>query len=237
MAFVLAALAFLLMGAHPAKAEPASIVSKKLVALTFDDGPSVYTDDILDVLEQYGARATFCVRGNRVEKYAELLRRAVEMGCEVIGHGWNHRELPKLKNDEVRRQLLDTQQAIADATGVMPPMMYRPPYLSTSARVMRISEELGFMVVGWSFAGDSNRETARGAERTCKVIKNNVYHGAIILCHDIAQTTKIAMRTVIPDLIDQGYELVTLSQLMEAFGQEIVPGGVWSGVAKPGGKR
>jgi len=206
---------------------------KKLVALTFDDGPSVYTIGILDVLEQYNAHATFCVMGERVEKHADTLRRAVSIGCEVIGHGWNHIPLPKLTSRDIREQLYRTQQAIADATGTMPPMMYRPPYLARNDRVIRISQEEGYMIVGWSFQSDGNRWAKRGASITRQIIANNVYDRSIILCHDIASSTRDAMTTVIPDLIDMGYELVTLSELLEAEGMSIVPGDIWAGAERP----
>ena len=202
---------------------------KKLIALTFDDGPSVYTGRILDALEAHGARATFFVQGDRVGKYSDEVRRAVAIGCEVAGHGWNHSELSRLSNGDLTGHLLRTQQAILDATGVEPPMLYRAPYGSTGKRMLEISAELGFMLIDWTFLGDSTDE----ASKTSEIIPRRAHHGAIVLCHDIRLSTAKAMQTAIPELIARGYELVTVSELLEAAGQPVVPGAVWKGLPKP----
>ena len=86
--------------------------SKPMIALTFDDGPSRYTSQILDILERYNARATFCVVGNLVSARSDTVKRASGLGCEIIGHSWDHRDLSKLTAGEITKQLGDTSAAI-----------------------------------------------------------------------------------------------------------------------------
>jgi peptidoglycan/xylan/chitin deacetylase (PgdA/CDA1 family) len=198
-----------------------------LVALTFDDGPSVYTDAILDILEENGVRATFCVLGRRVVMYPDKVRRAAAMGCEVIGHSWDHTMLVNLTNEEMTRQIMDTHRAIALATGVEPPMIYRAPGGTISPRLLALSGELGFTLLHWTVG--SNDFALRDAKKIYKAVYYNTREGAIILCHDIYGETVKAMRKVIPRLIEQGYRFVTVTELMRAYGDELSPGTVYRG--------
>ncbi|MGW4798187.1 polysaccharide deacetylase family protein [Nonomuraea sp. NPDC004297] len=119
-----------------ADAKPIDCRRVKCVALTFDDGPGVYTDELLRHLAAYRARATFFVIGQNVAAHPEVLRRTYEAGHEIGGHTWSHPDLTKLTAAAVRAQFARTDQAVKAAIGVTPKLI-RPPYgaLSASAKL------------------------------------------------------------------------------------------------------
>ena len=195
--------------------------SRPMVALTFDDGPSMYTPDILDILERNNCRATFCVIGNLVDKRSDMVRRAFELGCEIIGHSWDHRNFTKLKAETIKQQLRDTTTAINAVTGYSP-MLYRPPLGAYDDKVMRASAELGYALVNWSV--DSRDWSRKDAKKVYNGIMNDVFDRSIILCHDLYASTVEAVERVIPDLLAEGYQLVTVSELLYYSDITPVPG-------------
>jgi len=199
--------------------------SRPMVALTFDDGPSEYTPLILDLLEHYRSRATFFVSGDLVELNRDIVKRAVGLGNEILGHAWNHHDLTELTDDEITAQLLNTNAVIKDVIGISP-QSFRPPYGFTNDRVLNISRELGLGIIKWSL--DSNDWETLNSDTIYNTIINNVEDRDIILAHDVYQTTVDAMEGVIPELITKGYQLVTISELMHYSGIEIQPGKIYS---------
>ena len=185
--------------------------SKPMIALTFDDGPSANTGRILDVLKQYNGRATFFVTGNRVANYRGTILRAQELGCEIAGHSWNHKDLTKLSESSIRAQILDVEKAIYSVTGVSPPI-YRPPYGAQDSKVRRVSGELGYALIMWSV--DTLDWKYRNANYIYNAVMKGESDGAIVLCHDLHSTTADAMERVIPELVSRGYQLVTVSELI-----------------------
>ena len=183
--------------------------NKKMVALTYDDGPHpTYTEKILDVLEQYDARATFFVVGSRVESYNKQLKRAYDLGCEIGNHTYNHVNLPSSSADKIQSELRKTDDLIEKYTGERSTVM-RPPGGSVSQRVR---DNVGKPIIMWSV--DTRDWEHRNATRTVIHIKNNVFDGAIILMHDLYSATAAATKTIVPWLIEKDYQLVTVSELM-----------------------
>jgi len=196
------------------KIEPAPSVvdpSKPMIALTFDDGPSKHTPRILDMLERYGGRATFFTVGYLLNAHSETVLRAHNMGCEIIGHTWDHSDLTKLSDWEIKNQLVSTSNAIKNITGTEIPM-YRPPYGSMNERVRRVSGELGFSTVTWSL--DTKDWKTRNVQLIYLAVMQSVKAGDIIIAHDMHGTTADAMEYIIPALVKQGYQLVTVSELL-----------------------
>lgn len=183
---------------------------QKMIALTFDDGPSQYTKTILNVLEQYNAKATFFVVGERVANYSATIKRAVDLGCEVAGHSWNHAELTTLSKANARSQLTRTRDAIAKITGINE-KFYRPPYGSVNKTVKSISVDLGMAIIYWSV--DTLDWRYKSSTKLYDTIMSKATDGAIILCHDMYESTATAMKKIIPALIKKGYKLVTISEL------------------------
>jgi len=185
--------------------------SKPMVALTFDDGPSPYTSQILDILEQHGAVATFFVVGNRVGWNSDIISRAYNMGSEIAGHSWSHRLLTNLQESDIRAEIQSTSSAIQSVTGVLP-VFFRAPYGAVNNKVLSAAQGLGVPVVSWSV--DPQDWMNRNSNTIYTRIMRSVKDKDIILCHDIYPSTVSAMKRVIPDLISRGYQLVTVSELM-----------------------
>ena len=199
------------------------VVPEKIVALTFDDGP--YTDvtmRILDVLEPYGAHATFFVTGDRVNRYRDCIIRATNMHCEIGDHTWNHTTLTKISGDAVHKQIWDTADAIYNLTGIYPKVM-RPVGGSYNSTV---AENVDMPMILWSI--DTNDWKYRDSQHVINEVLTNVRDGDIILCHDLYETTATAMETVIPELINRGYTLVTISELAEYKKKELQNGKAYS---------
>jgi peptidoglycan/xylan/chitin deacetylase (PgdA/CDA1 family) len=195
-----------------------------MIALTFDDGPSAYTLQILSALERYGGRATFCVLGDLLEDGAAVVARARSLGCEVIGHSWDHKNLTKLTEAEIRAQILDTSRAIQSITGVAP-NIYRPPYGAVNERVLRVSAELGFAVINWNV--DPEDWKNRNPDMIYSAIMRDATDRSIILAHDTYSETAGAVTRAIRDLTAQGYQLVTVSELLHHTHGQIQAGEIY----------
>ncbi len=185
----------------------------KMVALTYDDGPSnSVTNDILDLLEKYDAKATFFVVGNRIPSSYQPMQRAVKMGCEIGNHTYSHIDLPSYYYDEIRYEIDTTNSLVKKYTGVTPKFV-RAPGGSTDS-YSRQAVNMPFIY--WSV--DTRDWESRDAYSIISIVKNNTEDGDIILMHDIYDSTAEASETVIPWLINQGYQLVTVSELMQYRG-------------------
>lgn len=185
---------------------------KPMLALTFDDGPSAHTDRLLDIFKQYGGKGTFFVVGNLIDSRKNTVIRISNEGHEIGNHSWNHRQLTNLTGDEIKDQIMMTRAKIYDVTGKDCTVM-RPPYGACNDEVKAVGKTLGVSFVNWSV--DTLDWKTKNADAVYNEIINNASDGAIILCHDLHKTTVDAMETVIPKLIAEGYQLVTVSQLME----------------------
>lgn len=214
-----------LTGPLSIKLRPPIDPSKPMIALTFDDGPTKQTERILNVLERCGGRATFCVVGEFAKIRKSTVLRAYNLGCDIIGHSWNHRNLTKLSEDEIRKQILDTAAVIKEAMGAEPLKMYRPPYGAINDKVMNVSRDLGYAIINWSL--DPLDWKTKNADTTYAYIINRVNDKAIILSHDLYAATADAMERVIPALVAKGYQLVTISELMYYSGIELEAGQVY----------
>lgn len=197
---------------------------ERLIALTFDDGPSQHTDRILDLLEEHGGAATFFVLGYRVEGRSNTVRRAAQLGSEVAGHSWNHPDFSRLTEEEITWQINAASEAIASIVD-QAPRIYRPPYGRTNEAVRKISEQLGYAIINWTL--DPRDWEHRDADYIYDHIMSRVQSGDIILLHDIYASTLEAAERVIPRLIEEGYRLVTVTQLLEHLHSEVLPGVVY----------
>ncbi|MFN8037451.1 MAG: polysaccharide deacetylase family protein [Acidimicrobiia bacterium] len=152
------------------------------VALTFDDGPDpTWTPAVLDVLDTYGARATFFAVGSEVRKYPELAREIVRRGHAIANHSWSHARLPLLDDAGIRRELASTNDAIEVATGRRPSCM-RPPYGATDARIVAGAQRLALEQILWN--GDPEDYTRPGAAVIARRVVAAARAGRILLLHD-----------------------------------------------------
>lgn len=183
-----------------------------VIALTFDDGPSIHTPRLLDIFAQNGGRGTFFVVGNLLDQKSNVLKRMAVSGHQISAHGWDHRRLTNLDNEEeVKNQIMLTRAKIFHITGVDFPAL-RPPYGSFNDEVISVCTELSVPVINWSV--DTEDWKVRDADYIYNCIMDSAKDGAIILCHDLYDTTVDAMERAIPDLIAKGYRLVTVNELL-----------------------
>lgn len=188
--------------------------NKPMVALTYDDGPSSSaTTRILNVLEKYNARATFFVVGSRVNSYKSQLKRAYNLKCEIGNHTYNHATLTSLSASGVKKELSDTDKRVKAVTGENPVLM-RPP--GGSYRNDTVKKNTAYPIIMWSV--DTRDWESRNASKIVSNIKYNVRDGSIVLMHDLYDSTASATETIVPWLIKQGYQIVTVSEMMDAKG-------------------
>ena len=186
--------------------------NKKMVALTYDDGPSIYTPRILKTLKENNSVATFFVVGNRVPMYSDTVKKAYDMGCEIGNHTYEHKSLPNLSETEVKRQISKTNKEVKKAIGEKPVIM-RPTGGATNANV---KQWVGMPSIIWSI--DTLDWKTRNADSTKKAVLDHVKDGDIVLMHDLYSATATASETIIPELVRRGYQLVTVSELAECRG-------------------
>ncbi len=189
-------------------------LKKPMVALTFDDGPSNGpTTRILDTLEKYNSRATFFVVGSRVNSYKSQLKRAYNLNCEIGNHTYNHKTLTSLSASGVLSELSQTSSKIEGVTGEKPVIM-RPP--GGSFNNSTVKNNVGVPIIMWSV--DTRDWESRNSSKIVSNIKNNVRDGSIVLMHDLYDSTASATETIVPWLIKNGYQIVTVTELMDAKG-------------------
>ncbi|MCD7713187.1 MAG: polysaccharide deacetylase family protein [Firmicutes bacterium] len=196
--------------------------SRPMIALTFDDGPGNYTERLLDILGTYNVRATFYVVGTQARRFESTILRESNEGHEIGVHTENHYYLTKLDYNGIISEIVPLRTWLYSVTGTLP-MTVRPPYGKTNETVLAASTNEEFILVRWSV--DSLDWKTKNADMIYDEIMNNVFDGSIILCHDIHKTTVDAMETVIPALLEKGYQFVTVSELL-SFRE----GGVTTGV-------
>ena len=182
-----------------------------MVALTFDDGPTAeWSPVILDCLEENNAVATFFEIGQNVDKYPELSKRAFEMGCEIGSHTYNHINLPSSSIETLDEDYALCSKAFRNAIGHMPKLM-RPPEGALGGEAKRYYD---VPFIGWSL--DTEDWLTRNTESTVAKVKTfGNLDGQVVLMHSAYESTAYAAQEIIPWLIGEGYQLVTVSELLE----------------------
>ena len=200
---------------------------QKIVALTFDDGPGPYTEELLDFLKQEGVRATFFVLGTRVDSYPKLIRRMAAEGHEVGNHSNAHNMLNKMNLVGVRNEMGKCAEKIEKLLGFRPSVM-RCPGGNKNDAVHQYATEAGIPIAYWSV--DTRDWESRNKDKILEVAfgKNGIKDGSIVLMHDIYKTTVEAAKEMILRLKAEGYVFVTTSELIEARRGGIVAGKQYS---------
>ncbi|MFJ8517551.1 polysaccharide deacetylase family protein [Lysinibacillus xylanilyticus] len=192
------------------KGVPVAKGEKKRVALTFDDGPDAkVTPQILATLKKYDAKATFFMVGQNASKNSAIVKKVYEAGHEIGNHTWNHSKLTTLSTANVKQEVDRTSNAIYAAIGQYP-TVFRPPYGATNDKVRTVITTPSIL---WSI--DTLDWKHRNADKILTYVKASVKDGSIILMHDIHQTTANGLENVILYLQKQGYEFVTVSEILQ----------------------
>jgi len=186
----------------------------KYIAITLDDGYG-FQPEMFDLLQQYDARRTTFVLGSWASTHKSTLKELDEAGFEIANHTWDHKNLTKLSDAQVESELLRTQKVISAVTGNQAPYM-RPPGGATNPRVKGLVADLGYKQVMWNRSfGDSGRgATTKKLYENVITSNGGIRPGDIILCHWGSKATYKAMKVILPELKSQGYEFVTVSELI-----------------------
>lgn len=218
---LLVAMLFLPVSAFPSKPtyEPIHRIDaqKKVVALTFDDGPDPkYTPLILETLHKNGVPATFFVLGAQVDRYPKVMQWIKKAGHEIGNHGYHHYDLNKLTEQEIYDEIKRAEKSIYRATGVLS-QYYRPAGGVMTHDVVNAVQSSGYDLIHWS-VDPRDWSLERTASVIANSVKKNVTSGDIVLFHDGGlnqRQTLTALQDLIADLRAKGYKFVTISQLMD----------------------
>lgn len=199
---------------------------KPMIALTFDDGPyAPVGNQIMDCLAQYNGKATFFIVGNRVASYRQELQRMVSEGHEIGNHTYEHKYLTKLNSDQIKYQINKCNDAVFDACGVRPELVRLPGGLKNNT----VIENINVPIIMWSI--DTMDWKTKNAVKTEESVIGKVKDGDIILMHEIYKQSGLAATSIIPKLTEQGYQLVTVSELAQYRGN-MKNGGIYSNFHK-----
>lgn len=183
---------------------------QKMISITFDDGPHpVYTPQILDVLANYNAKATFFITGNKADKYPDVLKRIVKEGHEVANHTYNHIYNAKISSNTLIKELDLTARTIKRIAGITP-SLYRPVGGFYNDTITNTAVKKDYLVIMWSLHQDPKDWTNPGINRITKHVLKSVRPGDIVILHDAggdrSQTVK-ALKSIMDYLIKHDYKM------------------------------
>lgn len=182
-------------------------IKNKVVALTFDDGPSKHTEKILNTLKKENARATFFIVGNKASFYQSTLLKMVAGGNEIGNHSYSHKLLTRLSNEEFKKEIDKTQEVIFETTGYISKLI-RPTYGGYSDKLMSNTD---LKLTLWDV--DSSDWRYKSERKIVNNVLNYVEDGDIILMHDTFARTASSVEKIIKELKNDGFVFVTVSEL------------------------
>lgn len=191
-------------------------IKKKYVALTFDDGPSGFTKEIIDLLKKYEYNATFFVLGNKLNvDYKDVLKESINNGNEIGVHGFSHKSFTRLKTEALEEEISKSKKYVYNLTGYMPNLV-RPPYGNINNNIRNLN--LGPYIL-WN--NDTLDWKLRNAKKIYERLINSIEENNIILMHDTYLTTYKALELILPYLKENNYEVVTVSTLFSKNGKTL----------------
>ena len=206
--------------------------NEKLVALTFDDGPSGrFTRRLLDGLEERNAKATFLLCGYRMEQYPELTERIYREGHEIGMHGYSHRSMQNMCRSDVMEEIEKAMALIPEGCEVS---FLRSPGGLCGQCVQAAAADLGLGVLSWSV--DPKDWATQDAQAVEQAVIRHVRDGDVILLHDMSDSSVEAALVIIDELQEQGFRFVTVSELARSRNVDIVPGTKYTRFGKADGQ-
>lgn len=193
------------------------VTSQKLVALTFDDGPhKKYTQEILDILQKYNAKATFFVMGGNAKLYPDLIKKEYAAGHEVANHSFTHPNIAHMSDTAIQKELMKCSDTINKIIHVYP-IVFRPPFGATSKHANEVINNMGFKVITWSYMINDYDVSKMTSDIISSSVIKNTRPGAIIVMHDgngNREKTVTALAIILKNLSDKGYKFVTVAELL-----------------------
>lgn len=186
-------------------------IKEKAVALTFDDGPSIYTPLILSVLKKYGVKATFFVIGKHIERHPQYLKQIFREGHLIGNHSYSHRNMKKLKPHEIEFEIKKTEELIKTHAGV-DCFWFRPPMGQYDKKLVSHLKNKGYSISLWTI--DTQDWKHQNFQRIFKICSENLSPGDVILLHDgggYRKETAIATELIIRTALKRGFIFVTLA--------------------------
>ena len=195
-------------------------ITKPMVALTWDDGPNGSTGEaIMDVLEKYDGRGTFFLVGNRIDEFASEVQRMAANGHEIANHSWDHdTKLSKNSSDYIVQEFAKTNAKVQEVAGVTPVLARLPGGIISDT----VRSSITMPLIFWSV--DTLDWKHKDADKVISSIKSEVTDGSIVLMHELYKSTQTACEQIIPWLVEQGYQLVTVSELIQFRNAEVAGG-------------
>lgn len=196
---------------------------RKLVVLTFDDGPSRYTEDLLALLNEYDIKATFFVLGCNCDNYTSALLQMAEDGHEIAIHGETHTSFPDLGIEETTNEITNTINYI-ESLGIDASNLVRPPYGSLNSD---LKENIEYPFILWNI--DTEDWKTRDKDQIKQEIIDNIQEASIILMHDTNAVHKVdveALKEILPELTKE-YKFVTVSELCKNYNINLENGKVY----------
>lgn len=188
----------------------------KAVAITFDDGPNpVYTPQVLDIFEEVNGKATFYMIGKHMKEHPEMVKTVTANMHEIGNHTYSHPMLTELTPSDCLHEIEHTHQIIKEMTGKNP-TTFRPPYLAYNDETANVIESLGYSTIG-ALNLDALDWEQPGVDHIFSKSRNHSTNGSILLFHDgfgDRSQTIAAVRKLVNELTDEGYQLVTVSELL-----------------------
>ena len=194
---------------------------RPMIALTFDDGPGEYTEELINCLVENNAKATFFMLGQNVEAYPEIAKELSDAGMELGNHSYSHPDLVTIGAEAAAQQVSNTDAALKAATGFEATVM-RPPGGSFNDSV---KAAIDHPLIIWSI--DTRDWATKSEDQTYQLVMDNAQDGSVVLMHDIHEWSVKAAIRMIPDLIAKGFKLVTVSELAEAKGKTLQSGNAY----------
>jgi len=196
--------------------------TEKKIALTFDDGPSIYTLEVLELLKKYNAKATFFCIGKNIETYPEILQKVIDEGHLVGNHSYSHSKFFDFYDAKKITEELQKTDALLEKFTSKKINFFRPPYGVTTPSIRRALEVTGHKTIGWNIrsldGGTLNQELIFN-----RLIKH-ISPGGIVLFHDTGKHSVLVLEQFLQFLQQNNYQVISVEELLKLNAYEIERG-------------
>ncbi len=188
---------------------------KPMVAITYDDGPSQFTKDFVALFDEYESGATFYEVGERIDLFnmGDAEQAISDSYCELASHTFNHKNIRNLSTEGMKKQLKKNDKILKEYGAHTKPISFRAPEGAYSEDVLK---NIDRAIILWSV--DTEDWRYRDAKKVYKKATKDIKDGDIILMHSLYESTYKASKKIVPELIDQGFQLVTMEDLAQFRG-------------------
>ena len=207
---------------------PVRAEETKYVALTFDDGPSgKYTRQLLDGLYDRGVKATFLLCGYRIKEYPDIAQRIFDEGHEIGCHGYSHKNMQHMSRRDLAQEIIDTHALLPEGCT---PKFLRPPGGCCSDGIRQVAEARQLAILSWSV--DPRDWATNDTVAIERAVLKNIKDGDIVLLHDMTVSSVRAALDIVDVLMEEGFEIVTVSEMAKIRNVRLKPGQVYTSFPK-----